>query len=98
MLGDRVTAQQACAWGMIHEVVPDAAMADVARGLAERLAVMPTAALGAMKRLLDASHHNDLDAQLDLEEELQRQAGRSRDYVEGVRAFQEKRAPNFEGR
>jgi 2-(1,2-epoxy-1,2-dihydrophenyl)acetyl-CoA isomerase len=51
-----------------------------------------------MKRLLDASSNNDLTAQLELEEALQREAGRSRDYVEGVRAFQEKRAPNFEGR
>lgn len=98
MLGDRVTAQQACEWGMIYEVVPDAAMADVARGLAERLAAMPTLALGLIKRLVDASSDNDLATQLALEEELQRQAGRSHDYVEGVRAFQEKRPANFEGR
>ncbi|HEU4629669.1 MAG TPA: 2-(1,2-epoxy-1,2-dihydrophenyl)acetyl-CoA isomerase PaaG [Gemmatimonadaceae bacterium] len=98
MLGDRVTAQQAYDWGMIYEVVPDAAMADVARGLAERLAAMPTLALGLIKRLLDASSANDLDAQLELERELQGQAGRSHDYLEGVRAFQEKRQPHFEGR
>ena len=98
MLGDRVTASQAHAWGMIHEVVPDAALGDVARALAVRLATMPTLALGLMKRALDASAANDVAAQLALEEELQRVAGRSADYVEGVRAFQEKRQAQFTGR
>jgi 2-(1,2-epoxy-1,2-dihydrophenyl)acetyl-CoA isomerase len=97
MLGDRVSAQQAAAWGMIHEVVPDVTLLDVAHALATRLAAMPTLALGLTKRLLDASATNDLDAQLALEETLQRQAGRSADYVEGVRAFQEKRVPRFVG-
>jgi 2-(1,2-epoxy-1,2-dihydrophenyl)acetyl-CoA isomerase len=83
---------------MIHDVVPDAALADVARALAVRLASMPTLALGLIKRALDASAANDLDAQLALEEELQRLAGRSEDYVEGVRAFQEKRPAHFLGR
>jgi len=98
MLGERVKAEQALAWGLIHEVVPDAALFDVAHSLAVRLASMPTMALGLMKRLLDASATNDLDAQLALEEALQREAGRSDDYVEGVRAFQEKRSPHFAGR
>jgi 2-(1,2-epoxy-1,2-dihydrophenyl)acetyl-CoA isomerase len=98
MLGDRVTAEQALAWGMVYEVVPDAALGDVARALAARLAAMPTLALGLIKRALDASATNDLAAQLALEEELQRTAGRSADYLEGVRAFQEKRQAVFRGR
>ena len=98
MLGEKVKAEQALAWGMIHDVVPDAALHDVALALAVRLAGMPTLALGLTKRLLDASVTNDLEAQLGLEEELQRQAGRSADYVEGVRAFQEKRQARFVGR
>lgn len=98
MLGDRVSATQAHAWGMIHEVVADAALGDAARALAMRLAAMPTLALGLMKRALDASAVNGLGAQLALEEELQRVAGRSADYVEGVRAFQEKRRAEFTGR
>jgi 2-(1,2-epoxy-1,2-dihydrophenyl)acetyl-CoA isomerase len=98
MLGDRVRADQARDWGMIHDVVPDAALVDVAHSLAVRLAAMPTLALGLVKRALDASATNDLAAQLALEEELQRTAGRSADYVEGVRAFQEKRPAAFTGR
>ena len=98
MLGDRVSATQAQQWGMIHEVVPDVTLHDVARSLAVRLAGMPTLALGLIKRALDASAANDLDAQLALEEALQRVAGRSADYVEGVRAFQDKRSPSFTGR
>ena len=97
MLGDRVKAEQALAWGMIHEVVPDTALADVAHALAARLAALPTLALGLTKRLLDESASNDLEAQLSLEEAMQRQAGRSADYLEGVRAFQEKRTPRFVG-
>lgn len=98
MLGDRVTAEQAVALGMIHEAVPDQTLHDVAMGMATRLATMPTRALALMKRALDAAETNDLDAQLALEESLQREAGRTHDYVEGVRAFLEKRPPAFQGR
>lgn len=98
MLGDRVTAEQAQAMGMIHAVVPDSTLPEVALGLATRLAAMPTRALALTKRALDAAETNDLDAQLALERELQSEAGRTADYVEGVRAFLEKRAPAFQGR
>ena len=98
MLGERVTAAQAHAIGLIHEVVPDAALHDVAAGVAAKLAAMPTRAFALMKRALDASETNGLDAQLALEEELQREAGRTADYLEGVRAFLEKRQAQFVGR
>jgi 2-(1,2-epoxy-1,2-dihydrophenyl)acetyl-CoA isomerase len=55
----------------------------------------PTHALGLIKRALAASPTNTLDAQLDLERDLQREAGVSDDYREGVRAFLEKRQVNF---
>jgi 2-(1,2-epoxy-1,2-dihydrophenyl)acetyl-CoA isomerase len=66
-----------------------------ARHSAQRLAAGPTRAYGLMKRAFAASFVNSLDAQLDLERDLQREAGRSDDFVEGVRAFLEKRQANF---
>ena len=98
MLGDKLTAEQALSWGMIHRVVPHGALADAAWTLAHELAGQPTRAFGLIKRALNATWTNDLEAQLDLEVELQREAGRTQDYLEGVRAFQEKRKPSFLGR
>jgi 2-(1,2-epoxy-1,2-dihydrophenyl)acetyl-CoA isomerase len=98
MLGGKLGAQQAKDWGMIHDVAPTAALMDAARGLARELAKQPTRGLGLIKRALNASLGNDLDGQLELESRLQREAGRTADYAEGVRAFQQKRAPRFEGR
>ena len=62
------------------------------------LAQMPTQALGYTKRLLNASMTNDLNAQLDMESELQIASAQSEDYAEGVTAFIEKRKPNFKGK
>ena len=98
MLGEKIDADRAKDWGLIYEVVPAATLADTSFDLARRLAAMPTRALGLIKRGFNASWRNDLDAQLALEVELQREAGRSADYAEGVRAFVEKRKPRFLGR
>lgn len=98
MLGDRLTAPKALEWGLIWQVVPFATLAETARAVAAQLATQPTRGLGLIKRGLDRSWANDLDAQLDLEVELQSEAGRTADYAEGVRAFLEKRKPRFEGR
>jgi len=98
LLGETVDAERAEAWGMIWRVVDDAALQPEAEKLTAHLATQPTAALAAMKRLFAASSGNTLDAQLDLEQGLQAEAGRSADYAEGVRAFLEKRAPTFGGR
>ena len=98
MLGDRVGAAQAAEWGMIHRVVPAAELMTVATALAADLATQPTRGLGLIKRAINSSWSNDLDRQLDVEEALQREAGQTADYLEGVRAFQEKRKPRFVGR
>lgn len=95
MTGDRLAAQDAKAMGMIWDVADDALVA--ARALAERLAAMPTRALVATRQLLRGAHTHGLDEQLDIERDVQSGLGRTHDYVEGVNAFLEKRAPHFTG-
>jgi 2-(1,2-epoxy-1,2-dihydrophenyl)acetyl-CoA isomerase len=98
LTGDAVPAERAAEWGLIWKVVPDDALMSEARAIAVRLAQGPTRALGLTKRALNRSTTNDLDAQLDLERDLQREAGLGEDYHEGVAAFLEKRPPRFNGR
>ena len=98
MLAEKLTAQQALQWGLIYRVVPGAELAATVADFARTLAQQPTRGLGLTKRALNAAWENTLDQQLALEAELQSEAGRTHDYLEGVRAFQEKRAPSFQGR
>jgi 2-(1,2-epoxy-1,2-dihydrophenyl)acetyl-CoA isomerase len=98
MLAEKVTADQALAWGLIYRVTEPTQLQEEARKLGSSLAAQATYGIGLTKRLLNASLANDLDAQLELEAELQGQAGRSEDYTEGVTAFLDKRAPAFRGK
>lgn len=98
MLCEKVTAEQALAWGMVYRVVPAAALMDAAFEAARHLSHQPTHGLGLIKRGFNRSLGIDLDDQLAFEEQLQGEAGRTEDYAEGVRAFLEKRKPAFTGR
>jgi 2-(1,2-epoxy-1,2-dihydrophenyl)acetyl-CoA isomerase len=98
MLGEPVTAEQAEAWGLIWKVVDDDKLMAEAGALARKLASEPTFGFALTKRALHASAGNTFSAQLDLERDLQRRAGRSEDYREGVAAFNEKRKPRFTGK
>jgi 2-(1,2-epoxy-1,2-dihydrophenyl)acetyl-CoA isomerase len=95
--GDMVTAQRAAEMGMINSVTPDGELIPRVMQLAERLAQAPTAAIGHMKRLLDASAVNDWGSQLDMERKAQIEIGKTKDFVEGASAFLEKRPPRFVG-
>jgi len=97
MLAEKVPADQALAWGMVYKVCEPIELLPAALATAKYLATQPTAGLGLIKRGFNRSLGVDLESQLDYEEELQREAGRSADYVEGVAAFLEKRKPEFRG-
>jgi 2-(1,2-epoxy-1,2-dihydrophenyl)acetyl-CoA isomerase len=97
MLGEKVSATQARDWGMIWQVCEPDALQESAQSLAAHLATQPTRGLGLTKKALNASMTNDVVAQLAVEETIQREAGRSADFVEGVTAFLEKRKPAFSG-
>ena len=98
LLGDKVTAEQAAAWGLIWQCVEDAELAVVADRLAAHFATAPTRGLARTKQALHASPGNTLAAQLDLERDFMRELGMSDDYREGVAAFMAKRPPRFTGR
>lgn len=98
LFAEPVTAAQAAAWGMIWECVPDESFADTVAARAVHLAQGPTAAYRLAKQALRQSYGHSLPEQLAFEASLQGEAGRTRDFQEGVLAFQEKRPARFEGR
>ena len=98
MLAETMSAQQARDWGLVYMVTELEVLLETATGVARQLATQPTRAFGLIKRGFNKSLGVDLAAQLDFEEEIQREAGQTEDYAEGVRAFLEKRAPVFKGR
>jgi 2-(1,2-epoxy-1,2-dihydrophenyl)acetyl-CoA isomerase len=97
MLGERVPADQALDWGLINRVVPDAVLESESGALLERLANGPTRSYAGAKQLLNRRLYADLAGQLDAEAEAQKGQGQSKDFIEGVIAFAEKRDPSFTG-
>ncbi len=98
LTGEAISAEDAERFGMIWKAVDADDFENEVNGLAEHFAAAPTFGLGLLKQAVNESMANSLDAQLDLERDLQARAGKSRDFAEGVSAFLEKRAPKFTGR
>lgn len=98
LFAEKITARQADDWGMIWEAVADDAFADHIAKRAAHLANGPTLAYRKVKEAMRASFDNELGDQLALEAKLQGDCGKSRDFIEGVMAFLEKRTANYEGR
>jgi 2-(1,2-epoxy-1,2-dihydrophenyl)acetyl-CoA isomerase len=98
MLGDKLSAEQAEAWGLIWKCAEDAELMSTVRSLASQFAAGPTLGYAKTKQAVYAAEGHALAQQLDLERDLQRDLGRTRDFQEGVRAFLEKRPARFAGR
>jgi 2-(1,2-epoxy-1,2-dihydrophenyl)acetyl-CoA isomerase len=97
MLGDKIGAVEAERLGMVYKVYDNEEFAGASRALTAVLAQLPTKALAFTKHAFNYSATNGLEAQLDLEDELQQKAAQTKDYTEGVRAFLEKRPARFSG-
>lgn len=97
MLGDKVSAGEAEKMGMLYKCLEDADFEKESFSIARTLAAMPTQGLALTKKALNVSMQNNLMDQLHEEDRLQRKAAGTADYLEGVTAFMEKRAPVFKG-
>ncbi|MGO4570549.1 2-(1,2-epoxy-1,2-dihydrophenyl)acetyl-CoA isomerase PaaG [Microvirga sp. 2TAF3] len=91
LLGEPLSAEQAAEWGLIWKICDDEALLLEARDIAARIASKPPLGITMTKRALEASATNDLTTQLDLERDLQREAGSDPGYVERVKTFLVKR-------
>jgi 2-(1,2-epoxy-1,2-dihydrophenyl)acetyl-CoA isomerase len=90
-----INTVQALEWGMVNQVVPDDRLAEVVEKLAAGLATGPTGSYSLTKRLFNKNVLPSLEGALEFEGELQEVASKSKEHVEGVKAFLEKRKPSF---
>jgi 2-(1,2-epoxy-1,2-dihydrophenyl)acetyl-CoA isomerase len=97
MLGERLPAEQALAWGLINHVVADDQLSAATGELAARLASGPTRSYAAAKRQLNNWQYARIDEQLELEAQIQQEMAGSDDFVEGAIAFAQKRTARFGG-
>jgi 2-(1,2-epoxy-1,2-dihydrophenyl)acetyl-CoA isomerase len=97
LLAEKLPAELALEWGLINRVVDDSALMESALSLAKRLADGPTQSLALIRRLYWDSPNNSYEVQLDQEKQSQQKAGKTKDFIEGVMAFSQKRPAKFTG-
>lgn len=97
-MAPKITGQQAFDWGIANRVTSNENLDNVVNEIAEHYANAPTKAIGLMKKMLNKSTSSDMETILDYEAYCQEIAGNSEDNKEGVKAFIEKRKPDFKGR
>lgn len=98
LLGEVIDGAQAANWGMVHRLIDDAKLDDAAESLVQRLAGMPTVAIGLSKDLIHSSLEHTFEQALADEARTEELPIRSADFKEGLAAFMDKRDPEFEGR
>ena len=98
LLGDKLSAHDAEAMGLIWKALPDAGFQLSVADMAAKLAAMPVQALIATRSAIDAAQHLSFEESLTLEAQTQKKLGSAHDYLEGVSAFMAKRAPVFSDR
>ena len=98
MTGEAISAEKAESLGMIYAVYEDSEFETSAMKLADTIGSMPTKGLGYTKKLLSLTFNNSLEDQLILEAETQALSANSEDHKEGIKAFLEKRTPQFTGK
>ncbi|MGI9303552.1 MAG: enoyl-CoA hydratase/isomerase family protein [Gammaproteobacteria bacterium] len=96
LLGDRFDAKRALSMGLVNEIVPAAELDAATEKLATRLARGPRFAYARTKALINRSLHAEFMDQLDAEERHFKECAQTADFAEGVRAFCEKRKPEFD--
>ena len=98
MLTNRVlSSKEALEWGLINSVVPDENVIEESEKLAKKLAKGPTKAYAGVKNMLRNTFSNGLETQMEEESQVFAEQLKGHDGIEGIKAFTEKRKPNFKG-